>query len=150
MENKNPCEGCKYDRYSPTEYCPSCELFLKAAAYHSRTKFETSQIDNQMTNNEAILRILDHIRIHSIKEPQAIFINEALYIGVRALQREEDKKQGCMYCHSMYDLEDGDILEPSIYIQGDKLIALRYDEKNSEATIRFCPMCGCEIKKEGK
>lgn len=31
-----------------------------------------------MTNKEAIRRILDHKRVHSLNEPRAVLINEAL------------------------------------------------------------------------
>lgn len=41
-----------------------------------------------MTNEEAILRILEHNMIHQAKEPQAICITEALNMAIKALQRE--------------------------------------------------------------
>lgn len=44
-----------------------------------------------MTNKEAIRRILDHKRVHSLNEPRAILINEALDLAIKAL---EESKQG--------------------------------------------------------
>lgn len=44
-----------------------------------------------MTNKEAIRRILDHKRVHSLNEPRAVLINEALDLAIKALE-EQDKK----------------------------------------------------------
>ena len=40
-----------------------------------------------MTNEEAIRRILDHKRVHSLNEPRAVLINEALDLAVKALEK---------------------------------------------------------------
>lgn len=40
---------------------------------------------NEMSNKEAIYKILDHARIHREKEPRAVFITEALLKAVDAL-----------------------------------------------------------------
>lgn len=45
-----------------------------------------------MTPNEAIRRIIDHIEIHFKKEPFAIRISEALYMGCDALKKQIPKK----------------------------------------------------------
>ena len=39
-----------------------------------------------MTNQEAIMRIKEHIRIHQICEPKAIKISEALDLAISALE----------------------------------------------------------------
>ncbi len=39
-----------------------------------------------MTNKEAIRRILDHKRVHSLNEPRAVLINEALDLAIKALE----------------------------------------------------------------
>ena len=44
-----------------------------------------------MTNKEAIRRILDHKRVHSLNEPRAVLINEALDLAIKAL---EERPQG--------------------------------------------------------
>lgn len=41
-----------------------------------------------MTNEEAIRRIKDHMRIHKMIEPRAIYIKEALELAINALERD--------------------------------------------------------------
>ena len=41
-----------------------------------------------MTNQEAIMRIKEHIRIHQICEPKAIKISEALDMAISALEKQ--------------------------------------------------------------
>lgn len=42
-----------------------------------------------MTNKEAIARIRDHIIIHKMNEPRAIYISEALRKAIQALEQED-------------------------------------------------------------
>ena len=42
-----------------------------------------------MTNQEAIMRIKEHVRIHQICEPKAIKISEALDLAISALEAQE-------------------------------------------------------------
>ena len=44
-----------------------------------------------MTNKEAIRRILDHKRVHSLNESRAVLINEALDLAIKALEQTEVK-----------------------------------------------------------
>ena len=44
-----------------------------------------------ITNKEAIRRIREHMIIHKLNEPQAIYINEALEMAIKAL---EERQQG--------------------------------------------------------
>lgn len=45
-----------------------------------------------MTDKEAIRRILDHKHVHSLNEPKAVLINEALDLAIQALEeRSQDK-----------------------------------------------------------
>lgn len=46
-----------------------------------------------MTNEEAIRRILDHKRVHSLNEPRAVLINEALDLAINALRKEIAKEE---------------------------------------------------------
>lgn len=46
-----------------------------------------------MTKKEAIKRIQDHMIVHKIYEPKAIYITEALEMAVKAL-KESEKKRG--------------------------------------------------------
>ena len=41
-----------------------------------------------MTNKEAIRRIREHMIIHKLNEPRAIYINEALEMAVKALEEQ--------------------------------------------------------------
>ena len=45
-----------------------------------------------MTNQEAIMRIKEHIRIHQIYEPKAIKISEALDMAIPALEKQTPVK----------------------------------------------------------
>lgn len=45
-----------------------------------------------MTVEEAIGRIKEHIEIHYAKEPRAIYISEALYMGIDALGKQIPQK----------------------------------------------------------
>lgn len=67
--------------------------------------------------------------------------------GILALQDHAKREKGCEYCKHGCDLENGNDCEPSLYISGNKLIALRYDEPDSKAEINFCPMCGRDLRK---
>lgn len=42
-----------------------------------------------MDNKEAIRRILEHKRVHSLNEPRAVLINEALDLAIKALERPQ-------------------------------------------------------------
>ena len=42
--------------------------------------------------NEAIGRIKEHIEVHYAKEPRAIYVSEALYMGIDALNLKEKLK----------------------------------------------------------
>lgn len=41
-----------------------------------------------MEIKEAIKRIKEHIEIHYAKEPRAIYVSEALYMGIDALKKQ--------------------------------------------------------------
>ena len=41
-----------------------------------------------MTNKEAIARIREHMLIHKMNEPRAIYISEALDMAIKALEHE--------------------------------------------------------------
>ena len=71
---------------------------------------------------------------------------EAKKVAVIALREQAEREKGCKYCKQGCDLENSSVCEPSLYIRGDELIALRYDERDSEAPICYCPMCGRRLK----
>lgn len=93
-----------------------------------------------MTNEEAI---------YEIKE-SGLYGNqvhqETLELALSALHSQAEREKGCEYCNDGYDLEIGKCCEPDLYIEGNHLIALRYDEHDSKADISFCPMCGRPLK----
>ena len=56
-----------------------------------------------MTNKEAIRRILDHKRIHSLNEPRAVLINEALDLAIKALEERPQDNSICKNCFKYID-----------------------------------------------
>lgn len=48
-----------------------------------------------MTNEEAIERIKDHMRVHGIGEPPHIYIEEALFMAIGALEKQTQAKATC-------------------------------------------------------
>lgn len=48
-----------------------------------------------MEKEEAIRRIRDHMKIHRLYEPQAVYINEAFELAIKAL---ENMGCGCGIC----------------------------------------------------
>ena len=56
-----------------------------------------------MTNKEAIVRIKEHMLIHKMNEPRAIYISEALDMAIKALEQEHlnpeaDREESKAYC----------------------------------------------------
>lgn len=63
------------------------------------------------------------------------------------LQEQQEREKGCEYCKEQYDLDTKSAFEPSLFVEGNVLKALRYDEADSKAQINFCPMCGRDLRK---
>ena len=42
--------------------------------------------NEEMTNEEAILRIKDHMLIHKLTEPRAVYITQALNLAIKAIR----------------------------------------------------------------
>ena len=78
-----------------------------------------------------------------VRSPMKVARNN---LAIAALQEQAEREKGCEYCKCGYDLSTGNVCEPSLYIQGNTLLALRYDEPDSEAEINYCPMCGKRLK----
>lgn len=76
--------------------------------------------------------------------------NELIDTAIPAMQEKVEREKGCPYCMNGIDLETENACEPSLFIEGDKLVALRYDEHDSEAEISFCPKCGRDLRKQAK
>jgi rubrerythrin len=78
-----------------------------------------------MTSYEAIQRIQTHNEIHSRKEPNAIYITEALQIAVKALEKQIP-------------------LKPTTFGKGlfDCAFCGRVLEKHSH---NYCPKCGHKL-----
>ena len=53
------------------------------------------QTKQTMSNSEAILRIKDHIEVHKLKEPQAVYISEALELAIKALEIQAGTEDEC-------------------------------------------------------
>ena len=80
-----------------------------------------------MEITEAIGRIKEHIEIHYAKEPRAIYISEALYMGIDALKKQIPKKP---------------IKKNPICYEKTK------DGQERYAYEYFCPMCDTKVNKE--
>ena len=63
-----------------------------------------------MTNQEAIMRIKEHIRIHQICEPKAIKISEALDMAISALEAQELSNNSPKLDSGNGELTDGDLV----------------------------------------
>ena len=76
-----------------------------------------------MEIKEAIGRIKEHTEIHFVKEPRAIYITEALYMGIDALEKQIPKKP------------DTKITNRGIGVSGEYDIDSDY----------ICPICKCVV-----
>lgn len=96
-----------------------------------------------MTNEEATVRIKNHMKIHKMHEPQAILISEALSMAIEALEKHIPKKP--YYEGDGYD-EDGEIVYDIWRCPNcDEKYEYDYD------IYDYCPNCGQAIDwKEGE
>lgn len=83
-----------------------------------------------MTENEAISRIKDHMEIHRLKEPRAIYITVALSMAITALKEIQQYR------------EIGTVEEcrEAVGKQDPKEPILRNDNGKLR---KSCPVCGC-------
>lgn len=83
-----------------------------------------------MTENEAISRIKDHMEIHRLKEPRAIYITVALSMAISALKEIQQYR------------EIGTVKEcrEAVEKQRPKKPVLRNDNGKLR---KSCPVCGC-------
>ena len=83
-----------------------------------------------MTENEAISRIKDHMEIHRLKEPRAIYITVALSMAITALKEIQQYR------------EIGTVEEcrEAVDKQKPKKPVLRNDNGKLR---KSCPVCGC-------
>ena len=116
-----------------------------------------------MTENEAISRIKDHMEIHRLKEPRAIYITVALSMAITALKeiqqyREIGTVEECKELASMVTTEKKNVLGQIVdewkeYIEigtmeecrksVEKQIAKQCDIDSCPDHIHYkCPSCG--------
>lgn len=87
-----------------------------------------------MDNKEAIYRIQDHMRVHRLYEPNAVWINEALNLAIKALHGQEPK--------TVIDCADAlDGIVVGRCPNCDKSIV-----NNIREETRFCKFCGQAVK----
>ena len=99
-------------------------------------------------NDNKILQAIDYLEAQKRLFPNSFNVLSGHFdTAITALQEQAEREKGCEYCKQGYDLENGDVCEPSLYISGNELIALRYDEQDSKAEINFCPKCGRDLRK---
>ena len=86
-----------------------------------------------MTENEAISRIKDHMEIHRLKEPRAIYITVALSMAITALKEIQQYR------------EIGTVEECREAVEKQKLKKPVKDKYNHNC----CPNCGWIVSGEG-
>ena len=86
-----------------------------------------------MTENEAISRIKDHMEIHRLKEPRAIYITVALSMAISALKEIQQYR------------EIGTVEECREAVKKQKLKKPVKDKYNHNC----CPNCGWIVSGEG-
>lgn len=86
-----------------------------------------------MTENEAISRIKDHMEIHRLKEPRAIYITVALSVAITALKEIQQYR------------EIGTVEECREAVKKQKLKKPVKDKYNHNC----CPNCGWIVSGEG-
>ena len=89
-----------------------------------------------MDNKEAIYRIQDHMRIHRLYEPNAVFINEALNLAIKALH---EQKNG-VWLPVLNGIDD-DTNPAWDCSECDVMVSKEYP---------YCPRCGAKMEKEEK
>lgn len=101
-----------------------------------------------MTILEAIKRCLDMAKYSLERKLAEEHRQLAEWLTELDERQKNDLEQakGCPFCNEGCDLVYKDSIEPTLYIRGDTLVALRYDEADSMAYIQFCPICGRKLK----
>ena len=99
-----------------------------------------------MTNDEAIRRIQDHMRVHHIGEYPHIHIKEALDMAIAALQEKAERENPAPLTIEELRLMDGepvwvtDLSEPAVSVYCTIDVCMRFKEdrvndKHSEAMV---------------
>lgn len=106
-----------------------------------------------MTYQEALQRIQDHNRIHSHKEPRAVYITEALFMATAAIEKQIPIQ---LICLRQEKQGQGYYLETKKYhcfSCGNVLFSQRHEEKKSPecdsydtscmgSKTKYCCYCG--------
>jgi rubrerythrin len=127
-----------------------------------------------MTDEEAIARIRDHMIIHKMDEPRAIYISEALEKAIKALEQHPDEdcisRQKALDCFEQTNTRQGakHAIEtlPSVTPQRPegRWIATENEEMNidgyfcsccdlpmeTEERTDYCPNCGAKMSGGGE
>lgn len=96
-------------------------------------------MNKEMTPQEAIKRIENHIEIHSRKEPHAFFITKALKLAVKALEKQIPKKP-IVDSANLVDLQDFHCPKCN-----QKIIARIDGEWIAGKQQNYCDKCGQAI-----
>jgi hypothetical protein len=97
-----------------------------------------------MKEQEAIERLREHIKIHFAKEPYAIYISEALYMGIEALEKRMPKKpQTTIHKYRQENTEElGEHKMthcPYCFWEDEKV---RYFDSLVDKGTKYCRRCG--------
>ena len=117
----------------------------------------------EMSYDEAIKRIDDHIRVHRIGEWPHIYIGQALQIAKAAIREAQQREAGCEYCAGESKLYQ-QTYDTKLYINTFgrartienectpcppfSKCSMRGIPARSAFIINFCPECGRKLGKE--
>lgn len=99
-----------------------------------------------MTENEAISRIKDHMEIHRLKEPRAIYITVALSMAITALKEVQQYREIGTVEECRKAVEKQEPKNPEIYTDTVQTI-----NGSFQRDVFECPVCGeyiCNVEDE--
>ena len=94
-----------------------------------------------MTENEAISRIKDHMEIHRLKEPRAIYITVALSMAITALKEIQQYREIGTVEECREAVEKQKAKKPDIYTDTRNMVDLHGNVYAEQANVYLCPTC---------
>lgn len=94
-----------------------------------------------MTEKEAISRIKDHMEIHRLKEPRAIYITIALSMAITALKEIQQYREIGTVEECREAVEKQKAKKPDIYTDTRNMVDLHGNVYAEQANVYLCPTC---------
>ncbi len=94
-----------------------------------------------MTENEAISRIKDHMEIHRLKEPRAIYITVALSMAISAIKEVQQYREIGTVEECREAVEKQKPKKPDIYTDTRNMVDLHGNVYAEQANVYLCPTC---------